>query len=150
MIKTVYKRRRGDLKHFMKKKFRNQAVFFIIAIFMPFSGCNEAIIGAVSAGTGVYTYLKGEVKRSYYIRFDKCIESTNEVLNELNVNIMKPSYETAKVILKAKRINGSIIIITLIKIKPTLTEISIRSGIIGVWDKKLSELIHESIVEKLQ
>jgi len=133
----------------VKKKVKNKILALIILAFLFVYGCAGVIIGS-AAGTGVYTYLKGEVKRSYYKKSDQCVKVSNQVLKELNVTMLEPSYKTAKTILKAQRTNESVITIIITKLKPNLTEISIRSGVVGMWDKELSELIHESIAEKLQ
>lgn len=133
----------------MTKKIKNKIITLIILSLIPLYGCAQVIIGGAAAGTGVYTYLKGEVKRSYYKKFDQCVNVSNQVLKSLNVTMLTPSYETAKTVLKAERTNKSIITITITKLKPNLTEISVRSGVVGMWDKELSELIHESIAEKL-
>ncbi len=134
----------------MIKKIKNKIAILIILAFLPIYGCAEVIIGSAAAGTGVYTYFKGEVKRSYYKKSDQCVAASNQVLKELNVRTFEPIQETAKTILKAERTNKSIITVTITKQKLNLTEISIRSGVIGIWDKQLSELIHDSIAEKLQ
>jgi len=134
----------------MRKKIKNIIPVFIILSLLTFYGCAGVVIGGAAAGTGVYTYLKGEVIRNYYKKFDQCVETSNQVLKGLKVTMLPPSYETAKTILKAERTNRSVITVTITKLKPNLTEISIRSGVVGMWDKKLSELIHESIAEKLR
>ena len=138
---------RGEL---VKTKCKNRIMILIILTSIFIYGCAQVIIAGAATGTGVYTYLKGEVKRSYYKQFEQCVNTSNQVLKSLNVTMLEPAYKTAITILKAERTNKSVITITITQQKPNLTEISIRSGVVGMWDKQLSELIHEKIAEKLQ
>jgi hypothetical protein len=134
----------------MKKRIKNRILALIILAILPIYGCAGVIIGGAAAGTGVYTYVKGEVKRNYYKKFDQCVAASNHVLKGLNVRMLEPIRETARIILKAERTNKSVITVAITKQKLNLTEISVRSGVVGMWDKQLSELIHDSIAEKLQ
>ncbi|MFO7972243.1 MAG: DUF3568 family protein [Desulfobacterales bacterium] len=52
--------------------------------------------------------------------------------------------------MKAKQTDGTPVTIKTATRAPGTTEVSIRSGILGVWDKKVSELIHASIAQRLQ
>jgi len=35
-------------------------------------------------------------------------------------------------------------------VEPRITKVSVRSGMVGIWDKNVSELIHASIAQRLQ
>ena len=52
--------------------------------------------------------------------------------------------------IKARCNDGTPITIDIVMITPEITEVSIRSGIVGIWDKKVSELIHGSIAQRLR
>lgn len=52
--------------------------------------------------------------------------------------------------MKARQTDGTPVTIKTVMRAPGPTEVSVRYGIVGVWDKKVSELIHASIAQRLQ
>jgi hypothetical protein len=51
--------------------------------------------------------------------------------------------------LTAERSDGVPVTIEIVMLAPLITQVSIRTGVVGIWDKKSSELIHASIAKKL-
>ncbi len=133
----------------IKKRIELSVLLSIMSIALICAGCAAVVVGAAS-GAGVYTYITGSVKRTYFSSFNDCVDAGNATLNEMNVEITEEIYGDIKTTIKAKRRNASPVAITFSKLEPKVTEISVRSGLLGVWDKKLSELIHAEIIEKLR
>ena len=51
------------------------------------TGCVAAVVGA-GVGVGTYTYIKGELKRSYQAKFEKTLQVCIDILNDLNQPII--------------------------------------------------------------
>jgi len=113
------------------------------------AGCAVVVTGA-AAGAGVYTYMNGKLERSYQAPFDKTNRACTETLKSLKIAIIEESSDGINATIKAKRSDGTPVTITTSMVEPRITEVSVRSGVVGVWDKRVSELIHATIAQRLQ
>jgi hypothetical protein len=52
--------------------------------------------------------------------------------------------------MKARQTDGTPVTMKTVMRAPGPPQGSVRSGIVGVWDKKVSEFIHASIAQRLQ
>ena len=98
----------------------------------------------------MYTYVNGELKTSYQATFDETNRACVEVLKSLEMVMIEKTSDSIKANIKAKQTDGTPVTIKTVMITPSTTEVSVRSGIVGIWDKKVSELIHVSIAQRLQ
>jgi len=128
---------------------RNVLIFLLLSSYFITSGC-AAFVAGTGAGAGVYTYVNGELKTSYHAEFDETNRACTEVLNSLEMEITEKTSDSIKATINAKQSNGTPVTIKTVMITPGTTEVSVRSGIVGIWDKKVSELIHASIAQRLQ
>ena len=114
------------------------------------TGCPVMIAGA-GAGAGVYTYMEGDLSRTYQSPFDKALEASLESLRALRMNILEePAGDAIKSVIKAERSDGTPVTVTLSMVSPNITEIGVRSGVVGYWDQKVSKLVHANIAQRLQ
>jgi hypothetical protein len=120
----------------------------LLAGMIVLTGC-AALVAGTAAGVGVYTYVNGELKRSYPESFDKTYAICLETLESLKINIEEKESDGISATINAKRADGSPVWVKVFMITPQITEVSVRSGVVGVWDKKVSELIHASIAQRL-
>ncbi len=107
------------------------------------------VVGA-GAGAGVYTYMSGQLKRTYQVPFARTNQACFTTLENLKISITEKSSDEVKATIRAKRTDGTPVTVKTVMIAPGITEVSVRSGIVGMWDKKGSELIHASIAQRLQ
>ena len=128
---------------------RNLLTLFILFCLLVTWGCAVLVVGA-GAGAGVYTYVNGELKRTYQAPFDSTNQACLSTLENLKISITEQTSDEVKVTIRAKRTDGTAVTVKTVMIAPGITEVSVRSGIIGMWDKKGSELIHASIAQRLQ
>ncbi|MBW1726298.1 MAG: DUF3568 family protein [Deltaproteobacteria bacterium] len=128
---------------------RNVPILILLSSFFIISGC-AAFFAGTGAGVGVYSYVNGELKTSYHAEFDETNRICTDVLNSLEMEITEETSDNIKATIKAKQSDGTPVTIKTVKITPGTTEVSVRSGIVGIWDKKVSELIHASIAQRLQ
>ncbi|MBU4343953.1 MAG: DUF3568 domain-containing protein [Desulfobacteraceae bacterium] len=108
------------------------------------TGCAFFVAGA---GTGAYKC--GELKKSYQASLDKTIIATATALKSLKITITEKTPVGIIATIKGKCSDKTSVKIKIGMITDRITEVSVRSGIVGVWSKKRSELIHASIAQRL-
>lgn len=123
-------------------------IIVLLACMTVFTGCVVLVAGTV-AGVGVYSYMDGELKRSYPESFDKIYAICIDTLEGLKINIEGKESDGIGATITAKRADGTPVWVKVFMITPKITEVSVRSGVVGIWDKKVSELIHASIAQRL-
>ena len=113
------------------------------------TGCVAVIIGA-GAGVGTYTYIKGELKRSYQAKFDKTLQVCIDILDDLNQPIIDKTTDGEKTTIRSKRKDGTdqTIDVSIISVDSTL--VSVRTGVVGYWKKDISQQFHAFIAERIE
>lgn len=119
-----------------------------LLILLVSTGC-ALLVAGTGAGAGVYTYVKGELIRSYNAGYNVSVSAAEAGLSELKIDIVKKTIASIKTELNARRSDGSPVVVKIKMIQPNVTEISVRCGHIGYWDRKVSELVHATISQKL-
>ena len=130
----------------MTRKF---AALLILSCFWLWVGCAAVIIGA-GVGAGTYTYLKGDLKMAYNAKFDKTLNVCLSILTDLDQPILEKTTDCEKTTIQSERKNGSPQTITVSISKVDWTEVSVRSGVFGYWNRELSEQFYEFIAERLK
>ena len=130
----------------MTRKF---AALLILSCFWLWVSCAVVIIGA-GVGAGTYTYIKGDLKRAYNAKFDKTLNVCLSILTDLDQPILEKATDGEKTTIQSERKNGSPQTITVSISKVDWTEVSVRSGVFGYWNRELSEQFHEFIAERLK
>ena len=130
----------------MTRKF---AALFLIFCFWLWAGCAAVIIGT-GLGVGTYTYLKGDLKRAYNAKFDKTLNVCLSILTDLDQPILEKTTDGEKTTIRSERKNGSSQTISVSISSEDWTEVSVRTGVIGYWNRELSEQFHEFIAERLK
>ncbi|MBW2593068.1 MAG: DUF3568 family protein [Deltaproteobacteria bacterium] len=125
-------------------------IFFsqILLLSLFLAGCVPLIVGAGS-GAAVYSYTNGNLKASYPAAFAETTKACTDTLAYLQIQLMDTTSTGIKTTLSAERSDGSPVTIEIVMLAPMITEVSVRTGIVGIWDKKNSELIHASIAQRL-
>ena len=127
---------------------RKVFVCLLLSSYFIILGCHLFIAGT-GAGAGVYTYVNGELKTSYQAPFDETNRACIAVIKDLGMEITKKESDSIKAKINARQTDGTPVTIKIAMRAPGTTEVSVRSGIVGVWDKKVSELIHATIAQRL-
>ncbi len=128
---------------------RNLLLSIILSFYLITAGCAAVVTGA-AAGTGVYTYMTGQISRSYQASFDATNQACTATLKSLKIAITEETSDGINATIKAKRTDGTPVTVKTVMVEPRITKVSVRSGVVGIWDKKVSELIHASIAQRLQ
>jgi hypothetical protein len=113
------------------------------------TGCAAVIIGA-GVGAGTYTYIRGELKRSYQAKFDKTLQICIDILDDLNQPIIDKTTDGETTTIRSKRKDGTEQTIRVSIISIDWTEVSVRTGAVGYWKKEISKQFHEFIAERIK
>jgi hypothetical protein len=132
----------------MIEKRRFAAVALLLCIWL-LGGCVAVIVGA-GVGAGTYTYIKGELKRSYQVKFDKALTVCISILDDLNQPIVEKTTDGEKTTIKTKKKDGTPQTIEISIESIEWTQISIRTGVFGYWKREVSQQFHEFIAERLE
>ena len=128
---------------------RKLAALLTISFFWLWVGCPAVIIGT-GVGVGTYTYLKGDLKRAYNARFDKTLNVCLSILTDLNQPILEKTTDGEKTTIRTERKNGSPQTISVAISSVDWSEVSVRTGVFGYWNREVSEQFHEFIAERLK
>jgi hypothetical protein len=112
------------------------------------SGCAALVVGA-GAGTGAYTYVNGELVRTYPARYTTAMAVCTQLLQDLGMPVKEQGSDGVQTTIVTERKDGTPMTIKVKIIGLDATEISVRTGVVGYWNKDLSEKFQEYIAERL-
>jgi hypothetical protein len=112
------------------------------------SGCAVLVVGGVAAGAGTVVWIKGEVRDSEAVSFDKAWDAAQAGLKDMECAITGKQQGVAEASLTARGAGDKKIQVTLKKVSGTVTEFRIRVGTFG--DETLSRQILEKIKNHLK
>ena len=124
----------------------NPIVLLVTLLFT--TGCAAVVVGA-GTGAGVYTWIKGELIRSYANDFEHTKSAVLESLAYLKMTVDEQIQENSQATIKAHQSDGSPVTVKIQTIRYDMTEVAIRSGYVGYWDRKNAELIHATILNTI-
>ncbi|MFH1985004.1 MAG: DUF3568 family protein [Pseudomonadota bacterium] len=127
---------------------RNTMTILLSLMLLTMAGCAAVIAGA-GAGAGVYSYVSGELKRTYPVDFAAANQAAEASLEALKIPVTDRQSTGMTTTLSGMRTDETSVTITIKMIEPKITEIGVRSGLVGYWDKSGSELIHATIAKRL-
>lgn len=127
---------------------RTTVVMTVLVALMVSGGCAAVIAGA-GAGAGVYTWIKGELIRSYDNDLAHTENATIRSLNYLKISIDDKNQTGSETTIKARQSDGSPVTVKIRSIRPDMTEVGIRCGHVGYWDRKSAELIHATLLNTI-
>ncbi len=133
----------------MHQKILNLNVFLSLLSFFGLYGCAVAVIGIGAAGAGAFAYFNGKLTKTYESGYHNTIRASSATLEGLKIPITETIADALKTEIKAKRTDGTPVTVEILRIEPDLTQVSVRTGSLGVWDKKVSEQIHGYINQNL-
>ena len=113
------------------------------------NGCAAVVVGA-GAGAGAYTYIKGDLKKSYEVKFDKALKVCIGILEDLNQPIIEKTSDGEKTTIKTKRRDGSPQTIHVAIESVEWTQVSVRTGRVGYWEREVSLQFHEFFAQRLK
>lgn len=122
----------------------------LMLMLMPclLSGCGAVLIAG--AGAGTYTYVSGNVTRTYSAGYQETINACINVLNKMELEIIAKSEDALKTKIESKRHDDSDITIEIEQTGSNVSRVAIRIGLMGVNKKTESELMHNHIYDEIE
>ena len=130
----------------MPRKF---AVLLLMSCFWIVVSCAAVVIGT-GVGVGTYTYLKGDLSRAYNAKFDKTLDVCLSILDDFNQPILEKTTDGETTTIQTKRKNGAPQTISVSISSVDWTNVTVRTGVFGYFDRELSQQFHEFIAERLK
>jgi protocatechuate 3,4-dioxygenase beta subunit len=112
------------------------------------TGCAAVIIGA-GAGAGTYAYIDGALKRAYATNYEKTYQVCMGILNDLKQPVIEKTTDGVQTTIKTERSDGTPMTVKVTILDPDRTEVSVRTGMVGLWKKDISEQYHKFVEERL-
>jgi hypothetical protein len=112
-------------------------------------GCGALVVG-VGAGAGAFSYVEGELVRSYEAPYTDVMAVCTQVLQDLEMPITEKRSEGAQTMISAHRKDGTPVALKIKILSLDATEVSVRTGEIGYWDRDFSKQFQEFIAERLK
>ncbi len=112
------------------------------------TGCAAVIIGA-GAGAGTYAYIDGALKRAYAANYEKTHQVCMGIVNDLKQPVIEETTDGVQTTIKTERSDGTPMTVKVTILDPDRTEVSVRTGMVGLWKKDISEQYHKFVEERL-
>ena len=132
----------------MTERRKITAAVLLLSIWL-LAGCAAVIIGA-GVGAGTYSYIKGDLQRSYQVKFDKALNVCISILEDLDQPIIEKTTDGEKTTITTKRKDGSPQTIKIAIESIERTQVSVRTGVVGYWKRDVSQQFHDFIAERLE
>lgn len=118
---------------------------FVIILVLLSTGCAALVVGGAAA-VGTYTYVAGQLKRTYNANLDTTFQATLAGCQALGLPVQEQQKQLSKATIRFQD-GGRDGWIWLTAQSSTTTEVSIRIGYLG--DELASRRIHEAIQARL-
>ena len=125
-----------------------RAAFPVMAGLFLLTGCVAVVVGA-GAGAGTFVYSQGALKRSYEADYEKTYQVCVGLLKDLDQPILKETTDGVHTMIDTERSDKTPMTIKVTILEPGRTEVSVRTGTVGLWKKEISEQYHKFIEERL-
>ena len=125
-------------------------LYLILAIMYLWlsTGCIALVIGA-GAGAGTFAYVNGKLSRTYQANYETTYAVCKGILEDMKQTILEEKTDGTQTTIRSHRADETLMTISVRIIDPEWTEVSVRTGHIGVWKKEISEQFHEFIAERI-
>jgi len=135
----------------LKKSASKLSVWFVLLSFLALAGCTAAMsTKEADPGVETYSYLTGHLTRTYLSGYPDTVRAVRSTLETLMIPISDTTADGLKTQFKARRADDTPVEIEVVLIDKAHTQVSVRTGTVGVWDHRVSGQIHGYIAEALE
>ena len=121
----------------------------LLASLIIISGCAAVLVGA-GAGAGTYAYVKGELFRTYRAGYQPTLDACISVIADLGMAVQSKTTDGVQTTIAAERKDGTPMTVGVKIIDSDWTQVSVRTGVVGLWKKELSQQFHEYVARRLE
>jgi hypothetical protein len=121
----------------------------VLAYLWVSTGCIALVVGA-GAGAGAFAYVDGKLSRTYRADYQTTYEVCKGILADMKQPVLEEKTDGIQTTIRSQRSDETPMTITVRIIDPEWTEVTVRTGYIGVWKKEISKQFHEFIAERLK
>jgi hypothetical protein len=97
--------------------------------------------------TGCFA-IEGKLIRTYQSEYSATVQASEDTLKYLEIPIRSKVSDKLKTTLIARRNDGTLVTVEIIRVDPNRTEVSVKTSA-GIWDERVTKQIHEFIKERL-
>jgi outer membrane protein OmpA-like peptidoglycan-associated protein len=135
----------------MSKITSKLSVWFLLLSFLTLIGCTAAMnTKEADPGVETYSYFTGNLTRTYLSEYPETVRAVRSTLEKLMIPITNTIADGLKTEFEARRADQTPVEIEIVLIDKARTQVSVRTGTTGVWDRRVSAQIHGYIAEALQ
>ena len=138
------------LTPFGKARVKDLLIFWVLGSAIMTFGCAGAFLVAAGAGAGAFSYVQGNVIKTYKAEYYQAVGASSRVLEELKIPVTDKTSDALKTIMDGRRADGTPVTIQIERDRPQFTRIAVRTGVVGLTDRKASEQIHNYIGRRLK
>ena len=128
---------------------KNLIVLIVVSSTFLTTGCIALVVGA-GAGASAFAYVDGQLSRTYEAKYEKIYQICISILKDLKQPVLEETTDGIQTTIESKRSDDTPMTINVRIIDPDWTEVSVRTGVLGVWKKEISEQFHEFIAARLK
>jgi len=124
-------------------------LLIVISHLLLTTGCIAIVVGA-GAGAGTFAYVDGQLSRTYNAKYEKTYEVCKNILADMKQPILEEETDGLQTTIRSQRADETPMTVKVRIIDPDWTEVSVRTGYIGVWKKEISEQFHEFVAQRIK
>lgn len=124
-------------------------LLIVITYLLFTTGCIALVVGA-GAGAGTFAYVDGKLSRTYHAKYEKTYTVCKNILVDMKQPILEEEGDGIQTTIRSQRADETPMTVTVRIIDPEWTEVSVRTGYIGVWKKEISEQFHEFVAQRIK
>jgi hypothetical protein len=131
------------------KQMKRPVIWTVLAGWIAFSGCAALVVGA-GAGAGAYTYANGELTRAYEASYNHVMDVCTLILKDLNMPTKSRVSDRDQTRIETERHDGTPVTLRIKILGLNLTEVTVRTGVVGYWNRDNSQQLQDFIAKRIQ
>ena len=128
---------------------RRLSLIIVLLYLWVSTGCIALVVGA-GAGAGTFAYVNGQLSRTYQADYQTTYDVCKGILEDMKQPVLEEKTDDTQTTIRSERSDKTPMTITVRIIDPEWTEVTVRTGHIGVWKKEISEQFHEFVAERIK
>jgi outer membrane protein OmpA-like peptidoglycan-associated protein len=122
----------------------------LLSLLLPFvSGCAAVVIG-IGAGVGTLAYVNGRLIKTYPSEYHATVRAADDTLKHLKIPVTAKVSDELETTIKAARPDGTPVNIDIVRLGEKSTQVGVRTGKVGLWDKRVSAQIQDFIGKRVR